>query len=91
MKILTCPLNGPRNVTEFAYGGEYKSRPSADASAEVWARYNYIDRNLAGIVYEWWLHIPSAYWFIAQRDTLTDSILRTMSVDAFQAEQSASE
>ena len=22
MKTLNCPLNGPRNITEFAYGGE---------------------------------------------------------------------
>ncbi|MGE8384902.1 MAG: sarcosine oxidase subunit delta, partial [Pseudomonas putida] len=24
MKILTCPLNGPRNISEFTYGGEFK-------------------------------------------------------------------
>ncbi|MCR8722118.1 sarcosine oxidase subunit delta, partial [Pseudomonas syringae] len=23
MKIMTCPLNGPRNISEFTYGGEF--------------------------------------------------------------------
>ncbi len=26
---------------------------------------------------EWWFHIPSGYWFIAERDTVTDRILDT--------------
>jgi sarcosine oxidase delta subunit len=30
--------------------------------------------------------VPSAYWFIAERNTLTDEVLRTMSVEAFRAE-----
>ena len=33
--------------------------------------------NAAGVVREWWLHVPTAFWFIAERDTLTDEILRT--------------
>ncbi|MQT72472.1 sarcosine oxidase subunit delta, partial [Pseudomonas sp. FSL R10-0071] len=24
MKIMMCPLNGPRNISEFTYGGEFK-------------------------------------------------------------------
>ena len=27
MKILTCPINGPRNISEFVWGGELKSMP----------------------------------------------------------------
>ncbi len=27
MKILTCPLNGPRNIAEFVYGGEVTAMP----------------------------------------------------------------
>ena len=25
MKILTCPINGPRPLTEFVFGGEVRS------------------------------------------------------------------
>ena len=27
MKIMNCPLNGPRNISEFAWGGEVKQMP----------------------------------------------------------------
>jgi sarcosine oxidase subunit delta len=89
MKIMTCPLNGPRNISEFAYGGEVKARPAPEAAAADWARYVYIERNRAGIVHEWWLHLPTAFWFIAERDTLSDRILRTMTVEAFMAASAA--
>ena len=29
------------------------------------------------MVREWWCHLPSSTWFIAERDTVTDEILRT--------------
>lgn len=77
MKILHCPLNGPRNIQEFAYGGEVAPLPAADASDGVWAGYVFLDENAAGVVREWWLHVASGYWFIAERDTTTDTVLRT--------------
>jgi sarcosine oxidase subunit delta len=87
MKIMTCPLNGPRNITEFICGGEVKQAVSEDASAQEHARSIYLEKNRAGVVSEWWMHVPSAYWFIAQRDTRTDEIVRTLSYDAFTTEQ----
>ncbi|MDA8879001.1 sarcosine oxidase subunit delta, partial [Porticoccaceae bacterium] len=27
MKLLPCPLNGLRNISEFTYGGEYHPMP----------------------------------------------------------------
>ena len=40
MKILTCPLNGPRNISEFTYGGEFKHMPDpASCSDAEWADY----------------------------------------------------
>jgi sarcosine oxidase subunit delta len=78
MKILRCPLNGPRNISEFAYGGEVKAMPDpATCSDEAWADYVFFENNPAGVVREWWFHIPSGYWFIAERDTRTDEVLRT--------------
>ena len=33
--------------------------------------------NEAGVVREWWMHNASSYWFLAERHTVTDQILRT--------------
>ncbi|WP_207869084.1 sarcosine oxidase subunit delta [Pseudomonas sp. 51_B] len=78
MKILTCPLNGPRNISEFTYGGEYKAMPDpASCTDAQWADYVFNSANLAGVVVEWWLHNASSYWFLAERHTVTDQVLRT--------------
>lgn len=78
MKILTCPLNGPRNIAEFAYGGEVRRMPLSD-SDETWADYVWGRENRAGVVREWWCHVPSGNWFIAERDTSNDTVIRTYS------------
>ena len=80
MKIMNCPLNGPRNIAEFSCGGEVRTLPGPDAAAADVARYLYYPENPAGPVLEWWLHVPTSYWFVAERDTRTDRILRTFPV-----------
>lgn len=78
MKILNCPLNGPRNIAEFVYGGEVTRMPDPNACSDgEWADYVLMENNSAGVVCEWWCHVPTAYWFIAERNTITDEILRT--------------
>jgi sarcosine oxidase subunit delta len=78
VKIIDCPLNGPRNAQEFVCGGEVKLQPSApDADARAWADYIFMEENPKGMVREWWCHVASGYWFIAERDTATDSITRS--------------
>jgi len=78
MKLLTCPLNGPRNITEFSYGGEFHRAPdSQSCDSKRWAEYVFFDDNLAGNVLEWWCHTSTAYWFLAERNTVTDTVLRT--------------
>lgn len=78
MKIMHCPLNGPRNISEFVYGGEVRTMPDpATCTDKVWADYVFYTDNQAGLVSEWWLHAPSSYWFIAKRDTVSDQIIST--------------
>ena len=78
MKIMPCPLNGPRNISEFVYGGELKDMPDQNHCSDLeWADYVFNCNNIAGIVREWWMHAPSSYWFIAERNTITDEILKT--------------
>lgn len=78
MKIMVCPLNGPRNMSEFVYGGEVKEMPDPNnCSNAQWADYVFYSDNNIGVVREWWLHAASSYWFIAERHTGTDEIVRT--------------
>ena len=81
MKIMNCPLNGPRNIAEFVCGGEVRDMPDQDACSDAeWARHVFMADNPAGEVTEWWLHLPTSFCFIARRDTVTDEILETMTV-----------
>lgn len=78
MKILNCPVNGPRPVQEFTYGGEYRSMPDPDTASESeWADYVFNRSGAAGVKLEWWCHTASGVWFLAERDTRRDLVVRT--------------
>lgn len=83
MKIMTCPLNGPRNITEFQCHGEVQRQPNPLLTTDKeWADYVWMSNNTAGIVREWWCHTPTNFWFLAERDTTTDRIIATFAVPA---------
>jgi len=78
MKLMTCPVNGPRAISEFACAGELREPPDPDRSDDAaWADYVFNRHSLPGIKHEWWCHTPSGVWFIAERDTASDTILQT--------------
>ena len=78
MKIMTCPINGPRVISEFSYGGEFRSMPAPDTlSDRAWTEYVFNRNSIPGIKFEWWCHTPSNTWFIAERDTAKDRVIRT--------------
>lgn len=78
MKILTCPMNGPRNIDEFQSFGPVRMAPDPDAASDAeWARHLFHAENRPGVVLEWWRHVPSNYFFLAERDIVTNVILRT--------------
>ena len=75
---MNCPLNGPRNISEFICFGEVTEMPNPnELSDEQWADFMWMSNNTAGCVREWWCHIATSYWFIAERNTVTDEILKT--------------
>lgn len=75
---MPCPLNGLRNISEFICGGEIKSMPDPITGNNLeWAEYLFIENNTKGVVREWWMHVPTSYWFIAERDTETEEIIKT--------------
>jgi sarcosine oxidase subunit delta len=82
MKQLRCPLNGVRPVSEFAYGGEVRDMPDPDHCSDAdWTGYVFNRSGIAAVKREWWCHIASGYWFIAERDTARDIVIDTYSVD----------
>ncbi len=89
---MNCPLNGPRNIDEFAYFGPVVDRPDPNiASDEDWTHYIFHSPNPAGMLREWWCHAPTNFFFIAERHTITDEIVTTYPprelVDRIKAEQ----
>jgi sarcosine oxidase, subunit delta len=75
-----------RPVSEFAYGGEVRVMPNPDeCTDEQWTDYVFNRNGAPSVKREWWCHIASGYWFIAERDTLTDNVLRTLSADDWRA------
>jgi len=80
MLHLPCPFCGPRDETEFHYGGEPRPRPGpADkVSDAVWADYLFNKRNDKGVHEEIWHHAGGCRrHFIVRRDTRTHEVLKT--------------
>ncbi|MEO5778784.1 MAG: sarcosine oxidase subunit delta, partial [Arthrobacter oryzae] len=75
MMLIECPWCGPRNETEYGYGGEahvvYPSDPSALNDNE-WAKFLFYRKNPKGLFAERWVHSSGCRrWFNAVRDTVT--------------------
>ncbi|MDX1916080.1 MAG: sarcosine oxidase subunit delta [Methylophilus sp.] len=83
MKLLTCPINGSRPISEFVFGGEYREMPNPDTcSDQEWSAYVFNRNGAPGVKKEWWFHSPSGTWFIAERNTVTDEVVRTYLLSA---------
>jgi sarcosine oxidase subunit delta len=76
--LLRCPQCGPRDVTEFRWGGEQSTRPAPGSPPATWTDYLYTRRNEAGVQQEWWYHRAGCRrWFVAVRDTRVNRVERT--------------
>ena len=79
MLRIPCPFCGPRDESEFAYGGEaHIARPenSWTLSDEDWADYVFVRTNPKGRHAERWRHAHGCgRWFNALRDTVTHEIV----------------
>jgi heterotetrameric sarcosine oxidase delta subunit len=78
MLLITCPHCGPRDETEFTYGGEAGVAYPADPAAlteEEWAAYLFVRANPRGRHAERWCHTSGCRrWFDVVRDTVTQEI-----------------
>ena len=76
--VLECPNCGPRDVYEFKYQGEVTKRPTGKPTQRELSAYVYFRDNVAGVQREWWCHRTGCgQWFVAERDTRTNAVLRT--------------
>ena len=54
MKLIPCPMNGPKPENEFVFGGEIQAMPPIAADDKDWAEYLFFSDNLPANVWEWW-------------------------------------
>ena len=84
MKMMICPLNGRRKISEFVCGREVKEVPDPfTCSDQAWAAHLFMEKHVSGEVCEWWMHAPTCYWFIARRNTITEEMIQTYTVEDF--------
>lgn len=81
MLLIQCPWCGPRDETEFRYGGEAHiarpENPEKLTDAE-WAEFIFIRSNPKGLFRERWVHAAGCRrWFNAVRHTVTHEITET--------------
>jgi sarcosine oxidase subunit delta len=79
MLLISCPNCGPRDETEFHYGGQahvaYPENPN-DLTDREWAEYLFYRENTKGTFAERWVHSTGCrQWFNMLRDTVTYDIL----------------
>jgi heterotetrameric sarcosine oxidase delta subunit len=78
MMQISCPYCGPREETEFTYGGpSHVTRPELTATDREWTHYLFHRENPKGPHRELWLHsYGCGRWFNVIRDTTTHAIQR---------------
>lgn len=78
MLLISCPWCGPRDETEFRYGGQahvnYPPDPAALSDSE-WADFLFMRDNPRGDWSERWMHAAGCRrWFNVVRNTATNRI-----------------
>lgn len=73
---LPCPHCGPRDIVEFAYGGEAIPRPADDdPDPAAWHDYVFLRDNPDGAHREYWQHVHGCRaWICVERDTVTHAV-----------------
>ncbi|MEV0232395.1 sarcosine oxidase subunit delta [Nonomuraea sp. NPDC050786] len=76
MLLIDCPHCGPRDETEFRYGGQAGiACPAPDVADEEWAAYVFMRDNPKGWFRERWFHVHGCRtWFDVERHTVTHEI-----------------
>lgn len=91
MLLIRCPHCGPRDETEFSYGGEGGRPRPADPMAlgdDAWAEFLFMRRNPKGGHTERWNHSAGCRrWFTLTRSTTDHRIISYEPARALEAGQ----
>ena len=77
MLLLPCPYCGPRDHSEFRYGGDAtKTRPAHGlGDPKLWHDHVFLFDNPKGAHKEYWQHVLGCRrWMVVERDTMTQAI-----------------
>ena len=78
MLLITCPWCGPRDETEFRYGGPAGVSYPWNANGlddQEWADLLLMRENPKGPLSERWVHTAGCRrWFVVRRNTLTNEL-----------------
>jgi sarcosine oxidase subunit delta len=75
--LVACPNCGPREVEELRNAGETTRRPTSTPTVRELNEYVYFRDNIAGVHREWWFCRVCEDWFLAERHTVTNEVVRT--------------
>src|SRR4029450_10597911 len=75
--LVTCPNCGPREVEELRCAGESTRRPREPPTQRELNDYVYFRDNVLGVERRWWFCRVCEAWFLAERHTYTNEVLRT--------------
>lgn len=78
MKLIDCPGIGARPINEFVYHGEVRQPPPQRADGGALAAHVFHRAGAPGVLREWWFHTPTGRWFVLERDTRSDTVLRSL-------------
>ncbi|WP_043765720.1 sarcosine oxidase subunit delta [Algiphilus aromaticivorans] len=78
MKLLDLPIIGARPLSEFVYGGEHRPAPLGEPDGAATADHAFNRSGGAPVLREWWCHTPTGRWFLLERDTRSDTVLRVL-------------
>jgi methylglutamate dehydrogenase subunit B len=88
MLRIPCPVCGPRDYTEFRYGGDAaRTRPAHDGGdLRAWYDYVFIFENPKGAHREYWQHVLGCrQWLVLERNTATNEVGQSMLARALRA------
>jgi methylglutamate dehydrogenase subunit B len=75
---LPCPHCGPRDYSEFRYGGDAaNARPQhGTGDLQAWHDYFFVFDNPKGTHAEYWQHVLGCRrWFTLKRNTATNDVI----------------
>jgi len=75
MQLFTCPFCGPRDETEFHFGGEAGNvRPDGKIPASRWTDYLHMRTNPKGATNEVWVHMTCGEFFTMERSSVDHAV-----------------